>query len=155
MKLSVTLNGESVSGEVPANQTLSGWLRSQGAASVKDGCESGSCGCCTVLVEGRPVYSCNLLAVQIDGARLETYEASIGNSLMDPLKQVFMDFGDVECDYCLPGLMMATRSLLESRQMPETKQVEEALKGVACRCTTQALPVDAVLEAISKIRGQW
>ncbi len=153
MKIKVTLNRASKSFDVPANLTLRDLLRTQGLWSVKQGCDHGECGNCTVQVDHRAVYACRMLAAQAHHRTVETFEAISASKIWQPLKQIFMEYGELECQYCLPGLMMATKALVESNPEPTEEEILEALSGVLCRCSSEPYPVEDILKAIQHMRG--
>ena len=157
------LNGNPVSIEAPADTNLLDLLREQfGLFGVKHGCETGECGACTVLLDGRPVNSCVMLAAQVDGHAITTIEAigeqpdpgwkgSVG---LHPLQQAFVETGAIQCGYCTPAMILAAKALLDQDPDPSEQQVREALSGVLCRCTGYLKPVQAVLRAAAVMRGE-
>lgn len=155
MKIGLTINNKKCQVDVPPNRMLSELLRSQGYWSVKHGCETGDCGNCAVIVNGRAVNSCIMLAVQADGKRIETFEHNEGMSAFAPLKEVLMDFGDMDCGYCIPGMMMAVKALVDKIPDPTEEEILDALAGVACRCTNSVKPATAISEALKLMRGKW
>ncbi|MFQ5750768.1 MAG: (2Fe-2S)-binding protein [bacterium] len=155
MKLTLVINNKKKSFDVPLNQTLMELLRSQGFWSVKHGCETGNCGNCTITVDGQAVYSCLMLAAQANGKTIETFENIQDRKDFDYLKQAMMDFGDIECDYCLPGMIMSTKALLDTKPEATEDDIVEALTGNVCRCANNELPIEAIMEAIRKMRGRW
>lgn len=155
MKLNLTINNRKKTLDVPANRTLLDLLRSLGLWTVKHGCETGDCGNCSVKVGGRAVYSCLMLAAQANGKTIETYEQFIESEKFQPLRDVFMEYGDADCDYCTPGFMMSMKALLDVNIEPTEEEVVEALAGVVCRCSNKAYPVDAIMAAIKKMRRNW
>ena len=112
---------------------------------AKKGCDRGDCGACTVLVDGKPVTSCMMLAVQADGRRITTIEGLRTDRRLHPLQQAFVDYGAVQCGFCTPGMMLAAEALLDENPNPTEVQVREAITGNLCRCTGYAKIVDAVL----------
>ncbi len=155
MKLIITINNQKKTFEVPPNRTLIDLLRSQGFWSVKRGCETGDCGNCTVILDGKAVYSCIMLAVQADGKSIETLENIFERKEYQYLIQVIMDFGDIECGYCNSGMIMSLKALLDTDPEPEEEKVIDALAGNVCRCFNDFPPVDAIMEAIRKMRGEF
>ncbi len=163
MKVNFTLNGQPVELEVPAGATLLAALReSLGVYSVKHGCETGECGACTVLLDGRPVNTCVMLAAQAHGHDLLTVEAVGEHPVqgwkrtrgLDPIQQAFVETGAIQCGYCTPAMVLAARALLERNPAPSEDEVREALSGVLCRCTGYLKPVQAVLRAAAVLRGE-
>jgi putative selenate reductase molybdopterin-binding subunit len=162
MNISFTLNGKTVSFEADPAETLLSLLRRQGVFGVKHGCETGECGACAVLIDGRPVNSCVHLAAQASGHSIETIE-SIGEhpeqgwrstAGLHPLQQAFVESGAIQCGYCTPAMILAAKQLLDRIPDPSEEQVRDALSGVICRCTGYVKPVQAVLRAAAVMRGE-
>ncbi|MFQ5649785.1 MAG: (2Fe-2S)-binding protein [bacterium] len=155
MDLRLTLNKRKIKVDVPPNQTLSNLLRSHGCWSVKHGCETGSCGNCTVILDGQAVCACLVLAVQADGKSVETFENVRDAGEFAPLQEILMDFGDIECGYCIPGMMMAMKALVDKIPDPTEEELMDTLAGTVCHCMRSVKPVTAILEAVKKLRGNW
>lgn len=163
MKIEFTLNGKPVALEVSADRTLLEILREDlGLFGTKQGCESGECGNCAVRLDGKLVNSCVMLAAQASGHSIETIEA-VGehpghgwqqSAGLDPIQQAFVDVGAVQCGFCTPAMVLATRSLLENNPNPSEGEAREAMSGVLCRCTGYLKPVQAVLRAAAMRRGE-
>ncbi len=163
MRVAFRLNGKPIEVEVAAETTLLDVLRENLATfGVKRGCESGECGACTVLLDGRPVNSCVMLAAQAAGHEVQTIE-SIGQHPdrgwkstpgLDPIQLAFVETGAIQCGYCTPGMVLAATALLDRVPAPTEAQVREALGGVLCRCTGYLKPVQAVLRAAAVMRGE-
>ena len=147
MKISIDLNGAAQTFEADARLTLLHLLRREGLHSVKHGCESGDCGACTVLLDGRPVVCCVMLAVQADGKSVVTLEGAGGWEPASRLQGAFVETGAIQCGYCTPAMILAAAALLERRPGASEEDVREALAGVLCRCTGYVKPVEAVLRA--------
>jgi len=146
--IQVTVNGNRESLEVPSNWTLLQMLRDKLALTgTKNGCSAGECGACTVLLDGEPVNSCMLLAVEADGAEIVTVEGLARDGQLDPLQTAFIEQGAVQCGFCTPGVLMTARALLERNPDPSEEQVREALVGNLCRCTGYTRIVSAILQA--------
>lgn len=162
MKVDFVLNGEAVSLEIAANETLLMALRRNGVFGVKHGCETGECGACLVLVDGVPMTSCVMLAAQASGRAITTIEGIggeqergwRGSEPLHALQVAFIETGAIQCGYCTPGMILAATALLERTDQPTEAQVREALAGVLCRCTGYVKPVEAVLRAASVLRGE-
>jgi putative selenate reductase molybdopterin-binding subunit len=170
LKIDVHVNGQAVSLEGGPATSLLEALRGAGFFSVKRGCDTGACGACTVLLDGQPVTSCHVLAVQAAGCCIQTAEGlgmapDLGwqNSPgLHPLQQAFIELGAVQCGYCTPAMLLAASALLErngygSSTTPQElteADVREALSGVLCRCTGYAKPVAAVMLAAARMRGE-
>ncbi len=137
-------------------------LRRLGYFGVKHGCETGECGACAVLLDGKPVNSCVMLAAQAEGHAIQTIEA-LGEhpeqgwkitAGLHPLQQAFVESGAIQCGYCTPAQILAAKELLERNPDPSEAEVREALSGVLCRCTGYLKPVQAVLRAAAVLRGE-
>ena len=134
--------------EVPPNLTLLEMLRDKLALTgTKNGCSAGECGACTVMVDGEPVNSCMMLAVEVDGAQVMTVEGLAQNGRLDPLQEAFIAEGGVQCGFCTPGMLISARALLNRRPNPSEEEIREALLGNLCRCTGYARIVRAVQKA--------
>jgi len=147
MRLSVTVNGESVELEVEPGEVLLEVLRRAGLHGVKRGCEVGTCGSCVVLVDGVPHFACLLLAAAQEGREITTIEALGTPDEPHPIVQAFAEEGAVQCGYCVPGMVLSTRALLDENPRPSAEQAREALDGHLCRCTGYVKQIRAVLRA--------
>ena len=142
----MTVNGQPMELAVEPYRTLLDVLRDElDLTGAKKGCDRGDCGACTVLVDGKPVTSCMMLAVQADGCRITTIEGLRTDGRLHPLQQAFVDHGAVQCGFCTPGMVLAAVALLDENPHPTEAQVREAIAGNLCRCTGYAKIVDAVL----------
>ncbi len=147
---SVTLqvNGQSYHLEVGHHRTLLEVLREQlGLTGAKDGCDSGECGACTVLVASKPVYACQMLAVRSGDSPILTVEGLAGDSALDPVQPAFLDNDGAQCGFCTPGFLLTVRALLDSNPNPTTDEIREALSGNLCRCNAYGRIIHAVREA--------
>ena len=134
--VSVDVNGEQIELEVPARRLLVHFLRDDlGLTGTHVGCDTGNCGACTVHVNGEPVKSCMLLAVQADGARITTIEGLASDGELTPLQRSFNEHHALQCGYCTPGMLMSATALLERNPRPSEEEVRVALQGNICRCT--------------------
>jgi len=148
MEVSVTVNGVVRSAEVEARTLLVHLLRDElGLTGTNVGCDTSSCGACTVLVDGLSAKSCTLLAVQVDGAELTTIEGLAGDDGLHPMQQAFQDCHGLQCGFCTPGMVMAAVSLVDEYQDLDGDAVREGLEGNLCRCTGYQNIVKAVLAA--------
>ena len=146
--ISVEINGERVELEVPARRLLVHFLRDDlGLTGTHVGCDTGNCGACTVHLDGEPVKSCMLLAVQVDGARLTTVEGLASNGELTTLQRAFNEHHALQCGYCTPGMLMSATALLERNPHPSEDDVRYALQGNICRCTGYVNIVEAVVAA--------
>jgi aerobic carbon-monoxide dehydrogenase small subunit len=142
------INGETEGANVPSNMTLLQMLRDKFAfTGTKNGCMAGECGACTVLINGEPVNSCMILAVECDGVDIVTVEGLASDGVLDPVQQAIIDHGGVQCGFCTPGMLISARGLLNRNPDPSEDDIREALVGNLCRCTGYLRIVDAVKEA--------
>ena len=129
------VNGDKESRETETDQTLLKFIREElHLTGTKSGCEIGECGACTVLLEGKPVNSCLILAVELDGKDLITIEGLSKNGELDRIQKAFIDHAAFQCGYCTPGMIMAARALLDRNPSPNDEEINEALSGNLCRC---------------------
>ena len=146
--ISLIVNGTDELLQVPSNMTLLHALREKlGFTGTKNGCETGECGACTVLVEDEPVNSCLVLAVELNGREITTIEGLADNGKLTPLQQAFAELNAVQCGYCTPGMLMAATALLRRNPHPTETDIQEALVGNLCRCTGYQRIIDAVMKA--------
>ncbi len=159
MNIHLTINGQQKRLEVEPGDLLLDVLRRDGYYGVKHGCETGECGACAVILDGRLVNSCTLLAAQVDGRSVTTIEGIAPEEPghrgeVDPIQQAFIRTGAIQCGYCTPAQVLAAKALLDRNPNPTQPEVREALAGVLCRCTGYVKPVQAVLEAAAVLRGE-
>ncbi|MGB9616562.1 MAG: (2Fe-2S)-binding protein [Desulfomonilaceae bacterium] len=146
--LNITVNGREEDLEIPAHRTLLEVLREDlGLTGTKEGCGEGVCGACTVLVDGRPARACLTLALEVEGRNITTIEGLSKDGLLDPLQEAFVSRGAVQCGFCTPGMIMASKALLEENPCPSEDDIKYALAGHFCRCTGYAKILDAVKAA--------
>ena len=144
--VSLEINGEQVEMEVPARRLLVHLIRDDlGLTGTHVGCDTGNCGACTVLLDGEPVKSCMLLAVQADGARIATVEGLAADGELSALQQAFNEHHALQCGYCTPGMLMSATALLERTPHPSEDVVRYALQGNICRCSGYVNIVEAVV----------
>jgi aerobic-type carbon monoxide dehydrogenase small subunit (CoxS/CutS family)/CO/xanthine dehydrogenase FAD-binding subunit len=146
-RVEMTVNGQSRRLEAEARTTLLDLLRRDGLWGVKHGCETGECGACTVLLDGRPVVSCLTLAVRAQGRAVQTVEGLGTPDALHPVQQAFVDTGAVQCGYCTPAMELCAKALLDAVPDPTDAEIREALAGCLCRCTGYVKPVEAVRRA--------
>ena len=144
----ITVNRQPLELAVEPNQTLLEVIRENlGLTGTKAGCLVGDCGACTVLVEGRPVNSCLVLAVQADGKQVTTIEGIETPQGLHPLQTAFVDKGAIQCGYCTPGMILSAKSLLDHNARVDEAEIRKAISGNLCRCTGYQKIVEAVLFA--------
>lgn len=144
-KISVTVNGRRYVRETGNNTTLINFLRNEiGLTGTKEGCGEGTCGACSVLVDGKLVNSCLYLAVEADGKRVFTVEGLERADKLHPLQEAFAQVGAVQCGFCTPGMLMASLALLLQNPHPTEEEIKAGLSGNLCRCTGYKKIIDAV-----------
>ncbi len=154
-KISFTINGEFKEIEVEPNKTLLKMLREDlDLIGAKEGCGAGECGACTVLVNNKPVNSCLMLAVEIEGKEILTIEGLSDGINLDPIQKSFINHNALQCGYCTPGMVMSAKALLNRNPHPTEEDVKEALAGNLCRCTGYQRIIDAVLDIAKKGEGK-
>lgn len=146
--IALEINGEAVEREVPASRLLVHLIRDDlDLTGTHIGCDTGNCGACTVHVDGVPVKSCMMLAVQADGTRVTTVEGLAPDGELTPLQEAFSKAHALQCGYCTPGMLMSASALLQSSPGPTEDEIKVALQGNICRCTGYWNIVEAVHEA--------
>jgi aerobic carbon-monoxide dehydrogenase small subunit len=155
MLIALRVNGEEEQVEAPARRMLSDLLRDDlNLTGTKRGCETGVCGACTVLVDGRAVKSCLMLALQVRGREVTTIEGLRGkDGELHPIQQAFLEHGGLQCGYCTPGFIMTACALLARTPRPTDEQVRAGLNGNLCRCTGYMGIVESILAAAEKMHG--
>ena len=152
-RLTVTVDGVSYSDDVEPRLLLVHYLREVlGKTGTPVGCDTSNCGACTVLMDGRSVKSCAVLAVQADGADITTIEG-LANGGLHPVQRAFHTEHALQCGYCTPGMIMASKALLDENADPTADDVRHWLEGNICRCTGYETIVEAVLDAAHKMKG--
>lgn len=131
----LNINGMEYVNEIDDTMTLLQFIRDvAGLTGTKSGCENGECGACTIIMDGLPVRSCIILAVEADNSHILTVEGLADEGTMHPLQQAFIEHGAVQCGFCIPGMLMASKALLDRNQCPSKRQISESLGGHLCRC---------------------
>ena len=154
-EISLKLNGESHTREVESRLLLVHLIREDlNLTGTHIGCDTTSCGACTVIMNGRPVKSCTVFAVQADGAELTTVEGLAQNGKLHPIQEGFMEKHGLQCGYCTPGMMMTSVALLKDNPSPSEEEIRWGISGNLCRCTGYVNIVKAVQHAASKMKGE-
>jgi carbon-monoxide dehydrogenase small subunit len=152
-QIEFTINNEAVSMTVMPHWTLSYMLREElGLTGTKEGCGEGECGSCTVLVEGEPVNSCLLLAVETDGKQICTIEGLASGRKLHPLQQAFIEKGAIQCGYCTPGMVLTAKALLDKEPNPSAENIKSAMSGNLCRCTGYTKILEAIQQAAANMK---
>ena len=150
--VNVTVNGKPYSAEVPTYRILVDFLRYDlGLTGTKETCSVGVCGACTVMLEGKMVSSCLVLAVRVDGAEINTIEGVANGDQLHPVQQAFIDNGGFQCGACTPGQIMAAKSLLEENPKPTEEDIKKYMMGNLCRCTGYYQIIDSIKDAAEKM----
>ncbi|HYA28660.1 MAG TPA: (2Fe-2S)-binding protein [Acidobacteriota bacterium] len=154
-KITITLNGKTVSRDMPTHRLLLDLLRDEiGMTGTKEGCGTGDCGACTVFLNGKPVNSCLVLSGELDGAHIITIEGLKVGPELHPVQRAFVEDGGAQCGYCTPGMLMMSKALLDENPNPTEEQIRYALSGNLCRCTGYAKIVQAVQDAAAMLRNK-
>jgi carbon-monoxide dehydrogenase small subunit len=152
--VTTTVNGDSVEFLCETGQTLLDVLRDElRLTGTKEGCGTGDCGACSVIVDGRLLCSCLMLAVEAEGKDIQTIEGMSVGEALHPLQRKFIEHAALQCGICTPGILIAARSLLERNPNPTEREVRYWLAGNLCRCTGYHKIIDAVLDAAREMRG--
>ena len=149
--ITINVNGDDYTRVVKANTVLVNVLRDElDLTGTKKGCELGNCGSCTILLEGKPVDSCMILAIEADGRKITTIEGIAESAELDKIQESFINNGAIQCGYCTPGMILSAKALLTINPHPNEHEVREAIAGNLCRCTGFVNIVKAVLEVAEK-----
>jgi carbon-monoxide dehydrogenase small subunit len=148
--LTMKVNGRQVTVEVEADELLVDVLRERlGLTGTKIGCNEGECGACTVIMDGKAVLSCLIPALRAQGREITTIEGLSDGETLHPLQQAFVDYGAVQCGYCIPGFILSAKALLDVNPHPTRDEIKEAIAGNLCRCTGYVKIIEAI-EAVAK-----
>lgn len=154
-EITITVNGKTVHRSVPSNRSLLEFIRDDlELTGTKEGCGDGECGACTVLLDGIPVRSCLMLAVEAEGCRLETIEGLADGFELTHLQKAFVEHGAVQCGFCIPGFIMGITALLRNNPAPTRSEIREAMGGHLCRCTGYEAIYNAIEAAAKAIRAE-
>ncbi len=152
-EVTLKVNGEEYEVSVPAKETLLNVLRDRmGFLDVKCSCNEGECGACTVLLNGKAVCSCLMLAVQAEGKAITTIKGIAKFGELHPLQQSFIEHGAVQCGYCTPGIILTAKALLDENPKPTEEEVREAISGNLCRCTGYQQIVEAIMATAAEVQ---
>ena len=155
MNIQLTVNGQDRTVEISPDMRLLDLLRDVlGLTSVKEGCSEGECGACTVIMDGKAITSCTVMAFQAAGSDIMTTEGLAQRGELDPIQQAFMDNDAVQCGFCTPGMIMSTKALLMQNPDPSEEEARRALEGNICRCTGYIPIINAVLDAARRLRDE-
>lgn len=155
MFVSLNVNGKRYSLDIQPNETLLHVLREKlGLTGPKEGCSTGDCGACTVLVNGKAVNSCLMLAVEADGAEILTIEGLKRDGELHPLQKAFIEEHAIQCGFCIPGMIMTSLSYLMENPLPTEEEIKEAITGNICRCGGYPFIVKAISKAGESLRGK-
>jgi carbon-monoxide dehydrogenase small subunit len=151
--INLKINGESYQLNVKPNLLLLDLLRYDiGLTGTKRGCDTGECGACTVLIEGKAVNSCLVLAVEADGKNILTIEGLTKNGKLHPLQETFIEEGAVQCGFCTPGMLLSAKALLDTNPNPTEEEIKKAIAGNLCRCTGYTKIIKAIISAAKKMQ---
>ena len=154
MKIQCMINGQRATRDIDADTRLLDFIRETlHLTGTKEGCGEGECGACTVLLDGKAVNSCLVLAMQADGANVITVEGLAEGHALHPIQQAYVETGAVQCGFCTPGFIMATYALLQDTPDPSEEEILAGLEGNLCRCTGYAKILEAVKLAGSRLRA--
>jgi len=153
MKIDLTVNGKDLVMDAAPGETLLELLRREGYKSVKKGCGTGDCGACAVLLNGRAVNSCLVLAAKASGSAVTTIEGISGDGELHPVQQAFLDGGAIQCGYCTPSMVLTTIDFLSRNPDPSDDEIRAAIAGNLCRCTGYDKQVAAIRDAAARMRG--
>ena len=153
-KIRLTINGEIYELLVEPYQTLLDIIRNDiGLTGTKKGCDLGDCGSCTIILDGKPVNSCLILGVEVDGSEILTIEGLRQGEELHPIQKAFVNFGAIQCGFCSPGMIMSAKALLDMCPNPTEEQVKMAISGNLCRCTGYRNIIKAIMNAISQVNS--
>ena len=153
--IKLTINGESVEAAVEPNQTLLQFLREDlSLTGTKHGCGLGDCGACTVIMDGKAVNSCLVLAVQASGKEVLTIEGMASGAELHPIQQAFVDKGAIQCGYCTPGMILSAKAFLDENPRPSENDIRTAISGNLCRCTGYQKIVEAIQAAAQDLKRE-
>ena len=154
IEISVTINNQPQNLLVGKNESLLDTLRRASYFSVKHGCDDGTCGVCTVLLNGKPVRSCKIKAAEVNGAEITTLEGLSQDNQVHPIQQAFIETGAIQCGFCTPAQILSAKALLDRNVNPTDDEIRQVLNPILCRCTGYIRGVDAIQRAAAMMRGE-
>ena len=155
IKVSINVNGVNYDKDIDPSLRLIDFLREElKLKGTKEGCGEGECGACTVIVEGKPINSCLMLASSVDGKNVITIEGVSDNNKLHPIQEAFMEVGAVQCGYCTPGMILSAKALLDKNPNANEEEIKSSLSGNLCRCTGYKKIIQAVILAEEKIKSK-
>ena len=153
MQVNLNINNQNKTIEIEPGEILLDTLRNSGLHGPKRACSTGDCGACTVIVNGEAVNSCLIFTASVDGAKILTVEGLGTVSNPHPLQKAFVEEGAVQCGYCIPGMLMSAKVLLDKNNNPSEEEIKTALGGHLCRCTGYVKQIKAVMKAALQLKG--
>lgn len=151
-QISITVNSKFYQLSIPPWRTLLEVIREDlGLTGTKEGCGLGECGACTVIMEGRAVNSCLVLATEVDGKQITTIEGLADEDKLHPLQQAFVDHGGLQCGFCTPGMIMSAKALLDENPTPGEEEIRRGIAGNLCRCTGYTKIIESIKEAAKNV----
>ncbi|MDA1000111.1 MAG: (2Fe-2S)-binding protein [bacterium] len=150
----MNVNGSPVQTEAAAHTTLLYLLRDLGFTEVKNGCEAGDCGACTILLDGLAVNACCVLGVQVDGRKITTVKGIGTVDNLHPIQQKFIEHGGIQCGFCTPGMIVAAKALLDENSKPSREEIKAGIAGNLCRCTGYVKIIDAIEAAAADLASR-
>ena len=155
IKVSINVNGVNYDKDIDPSLRLIDFLREElKLKGTKEGCGEGECGACTVIVEGKTINSCLMLASSVDGKNVITIEGVSDNNKLHPIQEAFMEVGAVQCGYCTPGMILSAKALLDKNPNANEEEIKSSLSGNLCRCTGYKKIIQAVILAEEKIKSK-
>ena len=154
-EIELTVNNQPYRLIVPPHRTLLEVVREElGLTGTKEGCGLGECGACTVLMDGRAVNSCLVLAAEADGSRITTIEGLADGDRLHPLQQAFVDHGGLQCGFCTPGVILSAKALLDKNPHPGEEEIKQGISGNLCRCTGYTKIIESIKAAANSMGGK-
>ena len=152
--VSLNINGQVENLEIAPNRTLLEVIRDDlQLTGTKCGCEDGTCGACTVILDGKPVRSCLVLAAEAEGKEILTIEGLSSGEELHPLQEAFVNYGAIQCGFCTPGMILTAKALLDTNLNPNEEEIRKAISGNLCRCTGYTKIVEAIAAAAQRLKG--